>query len=57
MCVCVCVEGRVGGGVVKIKTHHINIMNYVLIQPLHILPEVAVMNRCTSQFLIITVSA
>lgn len=31
-------------------------MNYVLIQAVHILPEVAVTNRCTSQVLIITVS-
>lgn len=53
---CVCIDSVCGGGCKKKKQHHINIMNYVLIQPLHILPEVAVMNRCTSQVLIITVS-
>lgn len=38
------------------KKHHINLMTYVLIHSLLILPEVAVMNRCTSQTLIITIS-
>lgn len=53
--VCVCV-GRLDGLLKKNKKHHINIMNYVLLHSFYILPEVAVVNRCTSQILIITTS-